>query len=171
MSKKILKLHQANEDGATDISTQFTPVTIDGGGSSSIEISQDIETDKLNTNKVPSTKAVYDFMSWIPKDIITNQEFNTGKTIDGKTIYGMYLFKPTDFKMNDKTLIYAAPNFTQYPMGDRQFLIFIPGTENGNQDELAVYYFQLPSDGGQLGKPVKFTTWWEFIGFVFYTKK
>lgn len=52
MSKKILKLYQANEDGATDISTQFTPVTIDGGVGN---ISSDIEIDTgrfINGNKL-----------------------------------------------------------------------------------------------------------------------
>lgn len=52
MSKKILKLYQANEDGATDINTQFTPVTIDGGvenitGGTEIDTGRTINGKKL----------------------------------------------------------------------------------------------------------------------------
>ena len=107
LAKKQNKLNAGTNIEITEDNT----INATGGGTS-IELSQDIETDKLNTEKVPSTKAVYDFMSWVPKDIISNQEFDTGKTIDGKKIYGIYLTYTTAFNISDKNLFYIPPNMT-----------------------------------------------------------
>lgn len=142
--------------------------TINATGGSSIEISQDIETDKSSTDKVPSTKAVYDFISWIPKDIITNQEFNTGKTIDGKTIYGIYLKDNNNFHTLDKNIIYATANFVQYTTSLTQFFINMFGQPNVYKP--TVYYCELSASGGQLSEPREVDNWNYFIGFIFYTK-
>lgn len=143
--------------------------TINATGGSSIEISQDIETDKLSTDKVPSTKAVYDFISWIPKDIITNQEFDTGKTIDGKKIYGIYLKDNSNFHTLDKNIIYATSNFVQYTTSLTQFFINMFGQPNALAP--SIYYCELSDSGGQLSAPREVSQWNYFIGFIFYTKK
>lgn len=141
---------------------------INATGGSSIEISQDIETDKSSTDKVPSTKAVYDFISWIPKDIIINQEFNTGKTIDGKPIYGIYLKDNNNFHTLDKNIIYATANFVQYTTSLNQFFINMFGQPNVYKP--TIYYCELSNSGGQLSEPREITDWNYFIGFIFYTK-
>ncbi len=53
-------------------------------------------------------------MSWIPKDIITNQEFNTGRTLDGKPIYGMYVDNKLGVKLTELDLIYATAYNYEY---------------------------------------------------------
>lgn len=165
---KVLKLHQANEDGATDINTQFTPVTMDGS-SSSMDISQDIEADKSNTNKVPSTKAVYDFMSWIPKDIITNQEFDTGKTVDGKKIYGIYLNKSSSFTPTDKNIIYATTNLIEVNSSLSTLNVF--GYKEGAAIP-AILELQVPYEYATgITRPTEMSNFYFFIGFIFYTKK
>lgn len=167
--RKVLKLHQANEDGATDISTQFTPVAIDGSGSSSIEISQDIETDKLSTNKVPSTKAVFDFISWVPKDIVTNQEFNTGRTLDGEPIYGIYLNKSSSFSLNDKNIIYATTNLIESNSSLSTLNVF--GYKEGAAIP-AILELQVPYEYATgITRPTEMSNFYFFIGFIFYTKK
>lgn len=65
------------------------------GGGSSIEISQDVETDKLSTDKVPSTKAVFDFMPNI-RNITGGIEIDTGRFINGKKLYRYYA-KPNSY--------------------------------------------------------------------------
>lgn len=171
--RKVLKLHQANEDGATDISTQFTPVAIDGSGSSSIEISQDIETDKLSTDKVPSTKAVFDFMSWVPKDIVTNEEFNTGRTLDGEPIYGMYVDNKAGVELSELNLIYAtASNYAhvdpRHSENNKNFLYIFSKNYAGTR---AIIEYQLPYTSGVILDSTFAKDLNRFIGFIFYTKK
>ena len=153
----------------TDDNWELINISSSEGGGSSIEISQNIETDKSSTDKVPSTKAVYDFMSWIPKDIITNQEFNTGKTIDGKRIYGIYLNDNTNFHTLDKNIIYGTSNFVQYTTSLTQYFINMFGKPNGYKP--SIYYCELSDSGGELSEPREVSQWSYFIGFLFYTKK
>lgn len=160
---KILKLHQANEDGATDINTQFTPVTIDGGGGggSSIEISQ----------KVPSTKAVFDFMSWVPKDIKTNEEFNTGRTIDGKPIYGMYVNSKQGVNLSELNLIYAtAYNYeyvdTMHQENNKNLLYIFTKSYRG----IGIIKYELPYISGDIINSTTASNLDDFLGFIFYTK-
>ena len=137
MSKKILKLYQANEDRATDINTQFTPVTID-----------------------------VDFMSWTPKDIITNQEFDTGKTLDGKPIYGIYI-KNTSISLADKNIIYATANdykgLTLHMLNVLEY--------NDKTKETEIVAMEIPIGGGQIDNIQPILNFNYFVGFVFYTKK
>ena len=139
------------------------------GGGTSIEISQDIETDKLSTDKVPSTKAVYDFMSWIPKDIITNQEFNTGKTIDGKKIYGIYLRNINNFVTIDKNIIYATSNLIEVNSSLSTLNVF--GCKETSTTP-TILELQVPYEYATgITPPSEMSNFYFFIGFVFYTKK
>lgn len=140
-------------------------------GGSSIEISQDIETDKLSTDKVPSTKAVYDFMSWVPKDIITNQEFNTGKTIDGKPIYGMYVHNNVGVDLSELNLIYATAYNYEYvdPLHqeNNKNLLYI---FSENYRGIGIIKYELPYISGGIVNSSNPSNLNNFIGFVFYTK-
>lgn len=138
---KILKLHQANEDGATDINTQFTPVTIDG-----------------------------DFMSWVPKDIKTNEEFNTGRTIDGKPIYGIYV-KNTSISLTDKSIIYATTcNYRYIDPHHRESNANFLYTISQYLGQVRIDEFKLPIDGGNITSSDKAENLNKFLGFIFYTK-
>lgn len=152
----------------TDDNWELINISSSEGGGSSIEISQDIETDKLSTDKVPSTKAVYDFISWIPKDIITNQEFNTGKTIDGKTIYGIYLNKG-EFTTGDKNIIYATSNLIEVNSSLSTLNVF---GHIKNSTTPAILELQVPYEYATgITPPSEMSNFYFFIGFIFYTKK
>lgn len=136
-----------------------------------IQISQDIETDKLDTNKVPSTKAVYDFMSWVPKDIITNQEFDTGKTIDGKPIYGMYVNDNAGVNLSELNLIYATAYNYEYvdpahQENNKNLLYIFSNSYRG----IGIIKYELPYISGGIVNSTNPSNLDDFIGFVFYTK-
>nr|DAK60262.1 MAG TPA: hypothetical protein [Caudoviricetes sp.] len=153
----------------SDDNWEFIQLNSTDTDNTEIQISQDIETDKLDTNKVPSTKAFYDFMSWIPKDIITNQEFNTGKTIDGKTIYGIYLRHFSDFVTTDKNIIYATSNLIESNSSLSTIHIF-GYTENSVIPQILQLQVVYEYDIG-IPRPSEISNFYFYIGFIFYTKK
>lgn len=62
-----------------------------GGGGGSVNIVDNITKGDTRKNVVPNPFAVNAFvMSLIPVDIKSDTEFDTGKTLDGKKIYGYY---------------------------------------------------------------------------------
>lgn len=156
----------------TDDNWELINISSSEGGGSSIEISQDVETDKLNANKVPSTKAVFDFMSWVPKDIITNQEFNTGRTLDGKPIYGMYVNNKSEVNLNELNLIYATAYNYQYvdprhSPDNRNLLYIFSRSYRG----IGIIKYELPYTNGNIINSTTASNLDDFVGFVFYTKK
>lgn len=143
------------------------------GGGTSIEISQDVETDKLNTDKVPSTKAVYDFMSWIPKDIKTNEEFNTGRTIDGKPIYGIYLPYQTSFNTNDKDIFYIPVSMAGEFIGLQYeyVLSFSCFSKTNGDEEIKAKSISFGNGTNISNLNMIENNFSMFNGFIFYTKK
>ena len=138
MGKKILKLHQANEDGATDISTQFTPVTIDGSDSS----------------------------LWVPKDIVTNEEFNTGRTLDGEPIYGMYL-KNKELDISNIILIHMS-SVTTFGINN-DYSLYSGGNNGGGGSCIFIYHYA--ADRTLLTISIEYAIPSNFSGFIFYKKK
>lgn len=156
----------------SDDNWELINISSSEGGGSSIEISQNIETDKSSTDKVPSTKAVYDFMSWIPKDIITNQEFNTGRTLDGKPIYGMYVDNKLGVKLTELDLIYAtAYNYEYVDMhhqeNNKNLLYIFSKSYKGT----GIIKYELPYISGGIINSTNSSNLDDFTGFIFYTKK
>lgn len=92
----------------SDDNWELINISSSEGGGSSIEISQDIETDKLSTDKVPSTKAVYDFMDNI-RNITSGIEIDTGRFFNGKKLYRRYAEH-----LRTNINIYMQANVTTY---------------------------------------------------------
>lgn len=89
INKEITDRTQADTTLQNNINTEKARITK--------EITDRTNADKNLQNQINS------IMSLIPKDIKTNVEFDTGKTLDGKRMYGMYVKKSFSVESSGKT--------------------------------------------------------------------
>lgn len=94
--------------------------SISGSSGNTANIVDSIDKGDARKDAVPNPFAVNSFvMSLMPVDIVSDKEFDTGKTLDGKKIYGYYA----------KTYPFVDENISQY-----QWIATIPFGSSYNVD-------------------------------------